>query len=84
MSRWLKRLKCKHYYIEDHLVQSWPDPKMQYHCVDCDKSIIRRPSNPPINPLRETNRQYYDRMVAAGNIHLVISPVLGTENEPRL
>jgi hypothetical protein len=84
MSKWLERLKCQHYYIEDWLVQFWPDPKMQYHCVDCNKKIIKRPSNPPINPVRQTNQQYYDHMVASGNAHLVIRPQLGTEGDPKL
>lgn len=84
MSKWLKRLRCQHYYIEDYLVQFWPDPKMQYHCADCDKTIVRRPSNAPVNPLRETNQQYYDRMVTSGNAHLVMSPPLGREGKSKL
>lgn len=81
--RWLKRFRCQHYYVEDYRVFGWPDPKMLYHCIDCGKVTIRRPSSPPVNPLRETNQQYYNRMVASGNAHLVMRPSLGTEDYPK-
>jgi hypothetical protein len=84
MSKLIQRLKCQHYFIEGDLVQGWPDPKRQFDCVDCGKTVVRRPSEAPLNPLRETNQQYYERMVASGRADQVMRPILGTEHEAKL
>lgn len=74
----------QHYYIEDELVEFWPDPRVQWHCLECGKIIRLKVGKLPVNPPRENQQQYYDRMVASGNAHLVMRPPLGTENEVRL
>lgn len=81
---WLKRLKCQHYYIEDGWTGLIMVKNIQWHCVDCGKIKLFYAWQPPINPRRETNQEYYNRMVMSGKAHLVMRPALGTEGEPKL
>ncbi len=81
---WLQRLKCDHYYIEDGWNGLIIVKNINWHCVDCGKTKLFYAWRPPINPMRETNQQYYERMAANGNAHLVMRPALGSEGEPKL
>lgn len=84
MSTFWQRLKCQHYYIKDGWNGLYGGKNIDWHCVDCDKKILLKPGRSPINPIRETNQQYYQRMIASGNAHLVMRPTLGMEGEPKL
>lgn len=56
--------------------------KFVYECLICDKRKSFRYA--PVNPILETNQQYYQRMVASGRASLVMYPALGTFNEPHI
>lgn len=84
MGKLFKRLRCQHYYIEDGWNGLYGGKVIKWHCVDCAKKILLKPGVLPFNPIRETNQQYYDRLVVGGNAHLVLRPPLGMEGKPKL
>lgn len=88
MNKFIKRLVARfnhiHYFEEQYQVQGYPDPKVLYKCHYCSKSVVRRPTESPVNPIVPTLQQHYEREVARGNAAYVMRPNLGTEGEPKL
>ena len=73
----------RHYWVDaNQLMQGYPDPKILFECSVCEKRIIRRPSQAPVNPLVPSAWDVYEQEVAHGNAHLVMAPPLVSIPEP--
>ncbi|MGV9802455.1 hypothetical protein ACWDTP_30840 [Mycobacterium sp. NPDC003449] len=69
---WFKRIKCMHYWRYEHMVKGWPDPQALYSCENCGKTIEQ--SQPPLNLLKPTRWEIFEREVKKGNGDMVMSP----------